>query len=86
MAYWGQAMSLYHELWCAPSEKDLAEGWQLVQRAQGASEASPRELQWERIQVRQSWHKQKSSLARYPVNKAKDEPEAGMDHKRRVSC
>ena len=46
MAYWGQAMSLYHELWGAPSEKDLADGWQFAQKAQAASETSPRERQY----------------------------------------
>lgn len=43
IAYWGSAMALYHELWDPPSESDLAEGWQLVQKAEGASERTPRE-------------------------------------------
>ena len=43
IAYWGSAMALYHELWDPPSQDDLAEGWQFVQKAENASEKSPRE-------------------------------------------
>ncbi|MGH9758985.1 MAG: hypothetical protein ACRD4M_14705, partial [Candidatus Acidiferrales bacterium] len=43
MAYWGQAMTLYHELWDPPSPADLKEGWNLVEAAEKASEKSPRE-------------------------------------------
>lgn len=43
MAYWGQAMTLYHELWDPPSLADLKEGWNLVEAAQKATEKSPRE-------------------------------------------
>lgn len=43
IAYWGQAMSLYHQLWDPPSEGALAEGWKLVQTAEAATESSPRE-------------------------------------------
>ena len=43
MAYWGQAMTLYHELWDPPSQTDLKEGWNLVEAAEKASEKSPRE-------------------------------------------
>jgi hypothetical protein len=43
IAYWGKAMSLYHELWNVPSEKDLAEGWQFVQKAQADAKTSHRE-------------------------------------------
>jgi tetratricopeptide (TPR) repeat protein len=46
MAYWGSAMSLYHQLWVPPSESDLAAGWQLIQKAESASENSPRESRW----------------------------------------
>jgi tetratricopeptide (TPR) repeat protein len=46
MAYWGQAMSLYHELWGPPSQKDLADGWQLVEKGQAASQTSPREKEY----------------------------------------
>lgn len=43
MAYWGQAMTLYHELWDPPSPAELKEGWNLVQEAEKASEKSGRE-------------------------------------------
>jgi hypothetical protein len=43
IAYWGEAMSLYHQLWNAPSEKDLAEGWQFVEKAQAGAKTSRRE-------------------------------------------
>jgi len=33
MAYWGQAMSIYHPLWEQPSAKTLADGRALIQRA-----------------------------------------------------
>jgi tetratricopeptide (TPR) repeat protein len=36
-------MSLYHQLWNVPSEKDLAEGWQFVQKAQAGAKTSHRE-------------------------------------------
>jgi hypothetical protein len=43
IAHWGEAMSLYHQLWNVPSEKDLAEGWQFVQKAQAGAKTSRRE-------------------------------------------
>jgi hypothetical protein len=46
VAYWGKAMSLYHELWNSPSEKDLTEGWAFVQRAEASGETSPREQEY----------------------------------------
>lgn len=46
MAYWGSAMSLYHQIWDDPSEADLAAGWQFVQKAGSATEKSPREIAW----------------------------------------
>jgi tetratricopeptide (TPR) repeat protein len=33
MAYWGQAMTLYHELWNRPSKADLARGAELLAKA-----------------------------------------------------
>ncbi len=33
MAYWGQAMSLYHQLWSPPSEADLKQGAKLLEKA-----------------------------------------------------
>ena len=43
MAYWGEAMSLYHGLWNRPSESDLKRGWQLVQKAKAAGAKTDRE-------------------------------------------
>src|SRR5258708_5649814 len=34
MAFWGQAMALYHQLWGRPSKSDLKDGSALVQQAQ----------------------------------------------------
>jgi hypothetical protein len=33
MAYWGQAMTFYHELWSRPSKADLAQGAELLTKA-----------------------------------------------------
>ena len=46
IAYWGEAMCLYHQLWSPPSENDLAEGWHLVQKARSAVKKSPREEEY----------------------------------------
>ncbi len=46
MGYWGEAMSLYHQLWDPPSEKDLAVGGELAKKARAAKESSPRELEY----------------------------------------
>ncbi len=43
MAYWGDAMSFYHQLWDRPSPAALAEGWKLIQRAQATGAKTPRE-------------------------------------------
>jgi tetratricopeptide (TPR) repeat protein len=43
MGYWGEAMSLYHELWSQPSDADLKEGWELMQKAQIAGAKTERE-------------------------------------------
>ncbi len=43
MGYWGEAMSLYHELWSRPSEADLKQGWELMQKAQIAGAKTERE-------------------------------------------
>ncbi len=46
IAYWGKAMSLYHELWNEPSEKDLTEGRESVQKAEAGTKTSPREHEY----------------------------------------
>ena len=43
MAYWGEAMSLYHQLWDRPSKANLEKGAALIRKAQAASPKSPRE-------------------------------------------
>lgn len=34
MAYWGQAMSLYHQLWSRPSDADMKQGWKLIEQGE----------------------------------------------------
>ncbi|MGI8959053.1 MAG: hypothetical protein ACR2IV_04670 [Bryobacteraceae bacterium] len=43
MAYWGEAMSSYHQLWDRPDEAHLKHGWDLVQKAEMTGEKSERE-------------------------------------------
>jgi tetratricopeptide (TPR) repeat protein len=49
MAYWGVAMTWYHPLWAAPTDKELASGLEAVQRAESAAAAAgvtERERDW----------------------------------------
>lgn len=43
MAYWGQAMSIYHQLWSRPGAVDLKDGWALVQQARRLKAGTVRE-------------------------------------------
>lgn len=43
MAYWGEAMSFYRQLWDRPAANELIEGWKLVQQAQAIPISSDRE-------------------------------------------
>jgi tetratricopeptide (TPR) repeat protein len=43
MAYWGQAMTLYHELWGRPSKADLAQGAELLAKARSLQPPTARE-------------------------------------------
>jgi tetratricopeptide (TPR) repeat protein len=43
MAYWGQAMTLYHELWSRPSKADLAQGAELLAKARSLNPPTARE-------------------------------------------
>jgi tetratricopeptide (TPR) repeat protein len=43
MAYWGRAMTLYHELWNRPSKADLAEGAELLAQARSLKPPTARE-------------------------------------------
>ncbi len=43
MAYWGDAMTHYHQLWDRPSQADLSNGWALVEKAEAAGPKTERE-------------------------------------------
>jgi tetratricopeptide (TPR) repeat protein len=43
MAYWGEAMTLYHELWNRPTEADLAQGAELLAKARSLNPPTARE-------------------------------------------
>jgi tetratricopeptide (TPR) repeat protein len=43
MAYWGQAMTLYHQLWSRPSKADLAQGAELLAKARSLKPPTGRE-------------------------------------------
>ncbi|MDQ2842146.1 MAG: hypothetical protein M3Y72_14125 [Acidobacteriota bacterium] len=43
MAYWGDAMTRYHQLWDRPSEDQMAAGWALIQKAETAGPKTARE-------------------------------------------
>jgi hypothetical protein len=46
MAYWGQAMSLFHGLWARPSKEDLKRGTDFSQKAQQLNAKTPREREY----------------------------------------
>lgn len=43
IAYWGRAMSLYHQLWGRPNQADSKQGWELLQKAKGVGARTQRE-------------------------------------------
>jgi hypothetical protein len=43
MAYWGQAMSLYHQLWNRPGKSDLKNGGELLEKARQLKPGTARE-------------------------------------------
>src|SRR5690242_15191688 len=43
MAYWGEAMSLYHQIWNRPSEADVKHGAELVAKAKQVGVRTQRE-------------------------------------------
>jgi tetratricopeptide (TPR) repeat protein len=43
IAYWGEAMSLFRQLWGRPEESDLRSGWRLIQKGQAIGAKTPRE-------------------------------------------
>ena len=46
MAYWGEAMSLYHQLWSRPTAADLAQGAGLMKKAKAAKPKTQREREY----------------------------------------
>ncbi len=46
MAYWGQAMTLFHLLWARPSEADMKHGAELAQKAQQLKPKTKREREY----------------------------------------
>ena len=46
IAYWGQALSLYHQLWSRPTKADMNQGWELIQKAQRAKAKTKREQRY----------------------------------------
>ena len=43
MAHWGEAMSVFHQIWNRPSESAMAQGWAAMQAAQSPAAGSARE-------------------------------------------
>jgi tetratricopeptide (TPR) repeat protein len=43
MAYWGIAMTYYHQIWAAPGPSDLKQGWAAVEKAKAAGARTQRE-------------------------------------------
>jgi len=46
MAYWGQAMSLYHQLWEHPNRETLKKGWSEIERAEAGAARAEREREY----------------------------------------
>lgn len=46
MAYWGRAMTLYHQLWSRPSKDDLKQGTQLLKKAADLKPKTTREREY----------------------------------------
>ncbi len=46
MAYWGQALSLYHQLWSRPAKADLKRGNDLLAHAAGLKPKTAREREY----------------------------------------
>lgn len=46
MAYWGRAMSLYHQLWSRPSNEDLKQGHDFLVKAAALKPKTPREREY----------------------------------------
>src|SRR6185437_16933623 len=46
MAYWGQAMTFYHQLWNRPSKDDLRQGAELLKKAAALKSKTAREREY----------------------------------------
>ena len=46
MAYWGEAMTMFHQLWDRPSQDDLKRGFALVEKAQQIGGTTEREREY----------------------------------------
>ena len=51
MAYWGVAMSIYHELWAPPGPKELKKGTQLLEIAESLNKSERAELYLDAIKI-----------------------------------
>lgn len=60
MAYWGEAMSLYHPLWSRPSQEDLARGSKLIAKAAGVKPETEREREY--IQALSAFYRDSDKL------------------------
>ena len=46
IAHWGEAMSLYHQIWNRPNEHAMTSGWSELQKAQSPSAKTEREREY----------------------------------------
>jgi tetratricopeptide (TPR) repeat protein len=46
MAQWGEAMSIFHEIWQRPSASVMATGWEEMQKAESLTAKTPREREY----------------------------------------
>jgi len=80
MAYWGQGMSLYHQLWEQPSKASLAAGSELLGKAGGLT-ATPREKDY--IRALAIFYKDSSSIDHQKRAKAYCEAMKGVMERNR---
>jgi len=46
MAYWGSAMTSFHQIWSPPAPDEMAAGWAQIQKARNAHEQTAQEAAW----------------------------------------
>ncbi|MGC2656649.1 MAG: hypothetical protein WA324_01635 [Bryobacteraceae bacterium] len=61
MAYWGQAVSLYHQLWDFPNAKTIAKGRQDIEQAKSAGAKTDREREY--IEAAAAFYQDDSKLS-----------------------